>query len=227
MRNKGVLFIVATPIGNLEDLSERAKRVLKEVDLILSEDTRKAGIILRFIGAKKRVLSLYQEKEERMVNFVLNEIEGGKKVALITEAGTPCISDPGAIIVSNLREKNLNVIPVPGPSSVLSAFSVSGFRDSDFIFIGFLPRKKGKMKEKLKKFLSLKIPVIFFESPYRIKRTLDVLYEISKNLTVFVGREMTKFHEEYLKGNIEEIKEILGKRKLKGEFTVIVKHEES
>ncbi|RLD18596.1 MAG: 16S rRNA (cytidine(1402)-2'-O)-methyltransferase [Caldiserica bacterium] len=226
MRDKGVLFVVATPIGNLEDLSERTKRILKESDLILSEDTRKAKIILNFIGVKKKVLSLYQEKEERMVNFVIKEIQEGRKIALITEAGTPCISDPGAIIVSGLREKNLDVIPVPGPSSVISAFSVSGFRDSDFIFIGFLPRKKSKMKEKLKKFLSLRIPVIFFESPYRIKRTLEVLSEISKSLTVFIGREMTKLHEEYLKGNIEEIKEILGKRKLMGEFTVVVKYEE-
>jgi len=205
-------------------LTIRAKNILEEVDFILSEDTRTTKKLLNYLGLKnKKIISFYSGNEEKRFNFVIENLKEGKNFALVSEGGTPSISDPGAKIVSLLHKEKLKVVSLPGPTAVTTAYSLSGFRDSDFIFVGFLPRRKKKIIEKLKKYLTLGVPVIFFESPYRIKNTLELIKEFFNNLEVFYIREMTKIYEEYFRGELAELIEYLKSREVKGEITIIVK----
>ncbi|MCD5396552.1 MAG: 16S rRNA (cytidine(1402)-2'-O)-methyltransferase [Candidatus Pacebacteria bacterium] len=217
------LYIVATPIGNLRDITQRAIETLKKVDLILSEDTRKAKILLGFLNIKKPILSYHQHSGPKKIDQVLKLLKEDKDIALISEAGTPGISDPGGKLVEITREKLKNeveIIPIPGPSAITALASVSGISMDRFLFLGFCPKKKrGKFFQEI---LSSKYPVIFFESPKRILKTLKQLAQLNENLKVIVGRELTKQFEAIYTGKIGDVIKEIQETPQKGEFTIIV-----
>ncbi|RUM90231.1 MAG: 16S rRNA (cytidine(1402)-2'-O)-methyltransferase [Thermovibrio sp.] len=219
----GKLFVVATPIGNLEDITLRALRVLKEVDLIACEDTRRTLKLLNYYGIKgKKLVSYHEHNEERRVKGLIEELRRGKSIALVSDAGTPCISDPGYRIVSLARREGIDVVPVPGPSAVVAALSASGFPTDKFFFGGFLPRKEGALRETLEEFIGKHFTSVFYESPHRLERTLGLISEIYPEIEMGVYREITKANEELLKGKPNEIlRELKEKGKFKGEFVLI------
>jgi len=222
------LFIVATPIGNLEDLSMRALRILKEVDFILCEDTRVTKKLLNHYDIKKPLLSYHQHSRLKKVNYILELLKQGKNLALISDAGTPGISDPGNLLVDEaikrLMEK-VKIIPIPGPSAVTAAASISGFPMDKFLFLGFPPTKR-KRKKFFQEVVKSKYPVIFYESPYRIIKSLRDLQLISKTYNlkpkIVVCRELTKKFETIYRGEIEEVIKEIEKDIIKGEFVIIV-----
>jgi len=222
-----ILYIVATPIGNLEDISKRALRILSEVDLILCEDTRVTKKLLDRYQIKTPTLSYHQHSKLKKIDYILEQLGKGKNLALVSDAGTPGISDPGNKLISLTMERynDLTIIPVPGPSAVTAAVSVSGLPMDKFIFLGFPPVKK-KRKKFFEEIINSKYPVIFYESPYRIIKTLTELSNMNNKLSVVVCRELTKKFETIYRGKIEEaIKEIENPPaggKIKGEFVVIV-----
>lgn len=220
-----VLYIVATPIGNLEDLSQHALRVLSEVDLILCEDTRVTQKLLEHYQIKTPTLSYHQHSKLKRIDYIINLLKRGKNLALVSDAGTPGISDPGNLLVreaiARLRD-GVKIVPVPGPSALTIAASISGFPMDRFLFLGFPPAKK-KRKKFFEEVVSSKYPVIFYESPYRIIKTLKELSSFKKNLSVMVCRELTKKFETIYRGTVEEILNQLLKGEIKGEFMVIVK----
>ncbi len=222
-----ILYIVATPIGNLEDISKRALRILSEVDLILCEDTRVTKKLLDRYQIKTSTLSYHQHSKLKKIDYILEQLGKGKNLALVSDAGTPGISDPGNKLISLTMERynDLTIIPVPGPSAVTAAVSVSGLPMDKFIFLGFPPVKK-KRKKFFEEIINSKYPVIFYESPYRIIKTLTELSNMNNKLSVVVCRELTKKFETIYRGKIEEaIKEIENPPaggKIKGEFVVIV-----
>ena len=222
------LFIVATPIGNLEDLSMRALRILKEVDFILCEDTRVTKKLLEHCQIKKPLLSYHQHSKLKKVNYILELLKQGKNLALVSDAGTPGISDPGNLLVyeaiERLREK-VEIIPIPGPSAATAAASISGFPMDKFLFLGFPPAKR-KRKKFFQEVIGSKYPVIFYESPYRIIKSLRDLQLISKTYNlkpkIVVCRELTKKFETIYRGEIEEVIKEIEKDIIKGEFVIIV-----
>lgn len=232
----GTLYIVATPIGNLEDITIRAIRVMREVDLILAEDTRVTGVLLKHYdiparnassiadaGGDKPILSYHQHSDESKKLQILAQILSGKNVALVSDAGTPGISDPGNELIDFILERSdrIPIIPVPGASAITTALSACGFNVSKFVFIGFLPKKK---RTKLFKWLvDGEISFAFYESPNRILKTLDVLAEnFGGEKRIFIGRELTKLYETLYRGTISEVKLQLGKEKVRGEIVVVV-----
>ena len=227
----GKLYIVATPIGNLEDLTFRVLRILKEVNLILCEDTRVTSILLRHYDIKKNTLSYHQKSDERKMAEILSYLIRGFDIALVTDAGTPGISDPGNELIEFILRvrpftgsdpsSDIRIIPVPGPSAITTALSVSGMNVNKFVFLGFLPKKKrSKLFESLK---FLKLPFAFYESPFRILKTLDVLADaFGEETKIFIARELTKIHETLYRGSIEKVREELGKEKVRGEIVVVV-----
>ena len=219
-----VLYIVATPIGNLKDISPRAIDILKRVDLILCEDTRVTKKILDYYQIKTSVLSYHQHSKLTKVNYILELLKKGKDLALVSDAGTPGISDPGNKLIHFLTTSSelvVKIIPIPGPSAVIAAASICGFSMDKFIFMGFPPTKK-KRKKFFEEIVNSKHPVIFFESPYRIMKTLNELKIINDKLSIVVCRELTKKFETIYRGTIEQvIKEIEGDT-IKGEFVVVV-----
>src|SRR3990167_1635849 len=224
----GTLYIVATPIGNLEDITLRAIRVMGEVDIILAEDTRVAKKLLSSLNAK------WQIKNAKLVNYhqhsgegkkleILNYLLDGKNIALVSDAGTPGISDPGNELIDFLLsyKPDLKIIPIPGASAITTALSVSGFRADKFLFLGFWPKKK--VKRLIELIRLTKMSFVFYESPFRILRTLETLEKaFGSDLRVFVGRELTKMHETVYRGRIRKVKEKLSKEKIKGEMVVVV-----
>jgi len=219
------LYIVATPIGNLEDVSKRALRILSEVDLILCEDTRVTKRLLDFYNIKKQVLSYHQHSKLNKTDYIIGLLKKGKNLALVSDAGTPGISDPGNLLIKealiSLGDK-IKIVSVPGASALASALSVSGFPTDRFLFLGF-PPVKNKRKKFFEELVNSKYPAVFYESPYRILRTLGDLKEIDKTLEVVVCRELTKVFETVYRGNIEKVIKELQNDKMKGEFVVIVK----
>ena len=217
------LYIVATPIGNLEDLTFRALRVLKGVDLILCEDTRVTKKLLDHYQIKTPTLSYHQHSKLKKVNYILEQLKQEKNLALVSDAGTPGISDPGnKLIKAIIASPGLvaEIIPVPGPSAVTCAVSVSGFPMDKFIFIGFPPTKR-KRKKFFEEVINSKYPAIFYESPYRIIKTLKELSSLIENREVVVCRELTKKFETIYRGKIKEVIKEIEKNKVKGEFVVI------
>jgi 16S rRNA (cytidine1402-2'-O)-methyltransferase len=215
----GKLFVVATPIGNLEDITLRAIRTLKECDFILCEDTRRAKILLKHYGIEKPLISYFEGNEEKRIPEVIDLLREGKNIALISDAGTPLISDPGYRLVKRCREEGIDVLPVPGPSAVIAALSVSGLETDRFMFLGFPPQKIGKRRKLLEEIKDFEGSLVFYLSPYDIKEFLEEVLEILGDRRVCICREMTKFFEEYLYGKLSEVKD---KVKEKGEFVVIV-----
>jgi 16S rRNA (cytidine1402-2'-O)-methyltransferase len=224
------LYIVATPIGNLEDISLRALRILKEVDLILCEDTRVTKKLLDRYQIKKPLLSYHQHSKLQKIDYIISLLKEGKNLALVSDSGTPGVSDPGNKLVNEVLKwlsDRVKIIPIPGPSALTCAASVSGFPIDRFLFLGFLPKKK-KRKEILKEILESKYPVIFYESPYRILKTLKELKGIMNSEqraanNIVVARELTKKFETIYRGEIGKVIEKIEKDKIKGEFVIIVK----
>ncbi len=221
------LYIVATPIGNLEDITLRAIRVLKEVDLILCEDTRISKRLLsRFEILNKQVTTYNEQRSGINAEKVIKFLEEGKNIALVTDAGTPGISDPGARLVAEVRKalsNEVKIIPIPGPSAIATALSASGVPSDEFLFLGFLPHKKGR-ETLFKEIAITKRTVVFYESPHRIIKTLESLNKYVPERKVVIAREMTKIHEELLEGVPAELLEYFNKNKekIRGEFVVIV-----
>lgn len=219
------LYIVATPIGNLEDISFRAVRILSEVDYIFSEDTRVAQKLLSHYKIKRPLMSFHHHSGQDKYNLILRYLEEGKSIALISDAGTPNISDPGGQLVEFIRKKNseVNIEPIPGPSAIVTALSVSGIKADKFSFFGFLPHKKGRMKM-LKEILDNKYPVVFYESKHRIKKLLEEIKASESKKKVMIFRELTKMFYTFYNQDIEELCKIFKQDKDagKGEFTVII-----
>ena len=222
MAGPGKLYIVATPIGNLEDITVRAMRVLGEVSLIAAEDTRRTRILLNHYDIQTPLTSLYEQNESIKTPSLINKIKDGQHIAYVTDAGTPAISDPGYLLVHHAIEAGIEVVPIPGASALITALSVSGFPMDHFVFQGFLPEKKGKKKAAL---LSIKDDArtqIFYESPNRLLATLKDIMDLLGNRFVVVARELTKVYEEVVRGNVAEVMHAFEGRTIKGEITLVL-----
>lgn len=216
------LYIVATPIGNLEDITLRAIQTLKDADIIACEDTRHSQILLNKYEIKGNLLSYHSHSGQAKLDKLLEALKEGKNVALISDAGTPGISDPAYSLIKASLEGEIEVIPLPGPAAFLTALVASGLPMNQFIYLGFLPIKKGR-QTLLKELADEKKTVIFYESPHRIQKTLAQLEEfVGGERRIVLGRELTKMHEEFIRGTVKEVKEDYGKRAPKGEFTVVL-----
>ncbi|MFC1598884.1 16S rRNA (cytidine(1402)-2'-O)-methyltransferase [Patescibacteria group bacterium] len=218
------LYIIGTPIGNLEDISLRALRILKEVDIVLCEDTRVTRVLLDKCEIKTPTLSYFQHSKISKVNKIIELLKQDKDLALVTDAGTPGISDPGNKLISQVIQEfgdSVEIIPIPGPSAVISALSISGFPTDKFIFYGFLPHKKGK-ETILKEIIGNKFTSVFYESTHRILKTLAKLQELGLNKQVVVARELTKKFETIYRGNINQVLDQLNNDTTKGEFVVVI-----
>ena len=212
------LYVVATPIGNLSDITLRAVETLKSVDYVVAEDTRRAGKLMAHLGVKKPFISYFAGREREKVAKIIGLLQEGKEVALITDAGTPCISDPGSILVEACYDAEIEVVPIPGASAVTAALSVSGFRADNFSFLGFFP-KKGKTKF-VDEIIAATRTIVFYESPHRMAKTLQLLAEHIPERKICIARELTKRYEEIILGTVQEIAS--KERTWKGELVVIL-----
>ena len=219
---KGTLYIVSTPIGNLEDITLRALRTLKEVDLIAAEDTRHTGLLLKHFGIQTPLTSYFQGNELKKKEFILSKLSRGDRVALVSDAGTPGISDPGFRLIRTAIDNQISVIPIPGPSAVIAALSVSGLPTDAFLFRGFLPHKSKKKRDLLNELKEARETLVFYESPHRILETLKNILEILGDRQMVLTRELTKIYEEILRGKVREIQTQIAERQLKGEITLII-----
>lgn len=218
----GILYICGTPIGNLEDITLRCLSVLKKVDQIVAEDTRHTKILLNHYQISKPSTSYHKYSKERKVEYILNLLQEGKNIALLSDAGMPGISDPGYEIIKRAIENNIAIIPIPGVSALTTALVVSGFTMDRFVFEGFIPRKKG---EKRKFFLNLmdeERTIILYEAPHRIKDTLNVLKEIMGDRKIVIARELTKKFEEIIRGKLSTVADNLNSKEIKGEITLVL-----
>ncbi|MDR0618141.1 MAG: 16S rRNA (cytidine(1402)-2'-O)-methyltransferase [Endomicrobium sp.] len=220
----GTLYVVPTPIGNLEDITLRALRILKECDLIACEDTRQSLNLLSHFKLSKHLISFYSYNEQHRIKGLIDKLLNGKKIALISDAGTPGISDPGYSLVKEVISKNINLEVLPGSSAVITALVGSGLPTDGFIFCGFLKRKPSKMRKELVELTNLKKTIIFYESPHRIFKTIEMCLAVfGKDTQICLAREMTKKFEEFIRGTIKEVLEDTKNRKsLLGEFVVLV-----
>lgn len=223
----GKLYIVATPIGNLEDITLRALRILGEVDYILCEDTRTTQNLLNKYNIKTKTISYNAHSTDNKEFTIINLLKGGKNLALVSDAGTPTISDPGVLLVSNVRKEfgvEARVIPIPGPSALVAALCASGISSAEFTFLGFLPHKKGR-ETLFKEIANSKRVIVFYESTHRIIKTLNSLIDHAPSFNIVIGRELTKQFEEFVFGTPNEVLEYfnINKDKQRGEFVVIVK----
>ncbi len=218
----GTLYLVATPIGNLEDITLRALRTLKECDVVAAEDTRRTGQLLKHFGIAKPLLSYFQFNEAKRSEEIIERLRRGEKVALATDAGSPGISDPGERVVKAAIAAGLRVEPVPGPCALVAALTASGLPTEEFHFIGFLPHKSGQRRKELERLKSFEGTLVLYESPYRMEKLLGELSELFPGRQVVLARELTKKFEEYLRGTPAELLEVLKTRSLKGEFVVLI-----
>ncbi|MBI3454877.1 MAG: 16S rRNA (cytidine(1402)-2'-O)-methyltransferase [Candidatus Rokubacteria bacterium] len=218
----GTLYVVATPIGNLEDISLRALRVLREADLIAAEDTRRTRILLAKYGIATPVTSYFEHNKLRRGPELVARLEAGQTVALVTDAGTPGISDPGFHLVRLARDAGVPVVPVPGPSAVMAALSAAGVPGDRFVFEGFLPAKRGRRLARLRELRALRRPIVLYESPHRVRATLEALAEVFGPVEVVLARELTKQFEEFRRGTPAELRAALGAGDVRGELTLVV-----
>ncbi|MFW2367427.1 MAG: 16S rRNA (cytidine(1402)-2'-O)-methyltransferase [Desulforhopalus sp.] len=221
-RKDGKLYIVPTPIGNLEDITLRALRILKEVDIIAAEDTRHTKKLLNHFGIHTPLISYYREKESVKSREFVKLLQEGKDIALVSDAGTPGISDPGAILVKRVQSEGLDVVPLPGASALTTAISGSGFSDDGFLFLGFLPSKTGQRKKLLSSLLHSRYPVVLYESPRRIEALLRDALEILGDRQAFWARELTKSYEELEAGTLSSLLAKSGGSTNRGEFVIII-----
>jgi 16S rRNA (cytidine1402-2'-O)-methyltransferase len=218
-----MLYIVATPIGNLEDITLRALRVLKEVDVIAAEDTRHTRILLDHYDIHAPLVSYHEHNEKDQAPRLVERMKNGESLALVSDAGTPAISDPGYRLVAEALRAGILVTPVPGASAVISALSASGLPTDRFVFEGFLPAKKGERERRIELLCKERRTLVFYEAPHRLKDSLAEMRRILGNRDIAVARELSKVHEEFLRGTIDEVAEMLADREVKGEVTIIVR----
>ncbi len=218
----GTLYLVATPIGNLEDITLRALRVLRECDAVAAEDTRHTGQLLKRFQISKPLLSCFQFNEARRSEEIIARLRAGEKISLVTDAGSPGISDPGERVVAAAIAAGLRVEPVPGPCALVAALTASGLPTDEFHFVGFLPHKSGQRRARLESLKDVPGTLVFYESPYRIGKLLTELNGVFPDRTVVLARELTKKFEEFLRGRAAELLELRAKRSLKGEFVVMI-----
>ena len=218
-----VFFLVSTPIGNLEDLSARAARILSEADTILAEDTRNARVLLARHGISTPVRSFHEHNEDRIAPAVIEELKGGRKIALIADAGTPVVSDPGYRLVRRLIEEGIGVTAIPGPSAVLAALVLSGLPPDRFTFFGYMPRKDGDRTRVLEEAGRNPYTSIFFESPHRLVQTLETASAVLGDREVVVARELTKLHEEVRRGDAATLAAHFTAAGVRGEITLLIR----
>ena len=220
---KGTLYIVATPIGNLEDISERALRILREVDVIACEDTRRTLVLLNAFGIKTKAISYHEHNERARAEALCEQIESGKSVALVSDAGTPLISDPGFRIVQAAIERDIPIVPIPGATAFVAALAASGLPSDRFLFAGFLPARANARRAKLEELTNIPGTLVFYEAPHRIAATLKAALEALGNRRAVVARELTKLHEEIVRGSLSElVKRFSGDAKARGEIVLII-----
>ncbi|EHA15011.1 MULTISPECIES: 16S rRNA (cytidine(1402)-2'-O)-methyltransferase [Halomonadaceae] len=222
--NPGTLYVVATPIGNLDDLTARAARVLGQVARVAAEDTRHSGRLLAHLGLNKPMVSLHEHNEARRVDTLDSYLAAGEDIALISDAGTPLISDPGFVLVRELRARNRHIVPIPGPCALITALSGAGLPTDRFVFAGFLPAKPGARRQALEGWKTREETLVFYESPHRIVHTLEALQEQMAGRDVVLARELTKTFETFLHGTPESLLEQLAAdpNQARGEFVIIV-----
>jgi 16S rRNA (cytidine1402-2'-O)-methyltransferase len=218
----GTLYLVATPIGNLEDITLRALRVLKECDVVAAEDTRRTGQLLKHFEIRKPLLSYFQFNEAKRSEEILGRLGRGERVALVTDAGTPGISDPGERVVKAAVANGFRVEAIPGACALIAALTASGLSSDEFHFIGFLPHKSGQRLRQLESAKTIPGTLVLYESPYRIGKLLVLLNEVFPDRRVVLARELTKKFEEFLRGTPGELLGLVEQRSLKGEFVVLV-----
>ncbi|MBW1681241.1 MAG: 16S rRNA (cytidine(1402)-2'-O)-methyltransferase [Deltaproteobacteria bacterium] len=218
----GTLWVVSTPIGNLEDITVRALKVLESADLIAAENTAHTRALCAHYGIKGRITPYHQHNQARKTSQLIARLKGGDHVALVTDAGTPGISDPGGILVSRAAAEGLRVSPVPGPSAATAALSVSGLPSDQFVFVGFLSNKAGRRKRQLQELAGESRTLVLFEAPHRIRSMLADLHEVMGERTVVLVREMTKLYEEVIRGTAHTILDRLPEGRVRGEITLVV-----
>ena len=218
--NKGILYLVATPIGNLDDITLRAIKILQEVDIIAAEDTRHSLKLLNHLNISKPLISYHRHNEEIKSELLINNLLEGKNIALISDAGTPVISDPGEEIVKIALEKNIKIVPIPGACALITALIASGIDSKEFLFMGFLPTNKKNRKEKLAQIDKTSHTIILYEAPHKLLSTLQDLNSFLENRKIVLARELTKIHEEFISGTAEELLNKL--ENPKGEFVIII-----
>ena len=224
---KGKLYITATPIGNLGDLTFRAKEILETVDLIACEDTRHSKILLNHYGIKKPLLSFHGHSGQAKIDKIITHLKGGDDVALISDAGTPGISDPGYVLIQAALESGIEIIPIPGASAVITALCASGLPTDKFLYLGFLPVKKGR-QTLFKKIAESDYTVVFYESPHRLIKTLKQLKEYLKpNTKITIAKELTKIYETFFRGTISDIEKKLPSGKPKGEYVIMIRESQN
>ena len=221
MSNTGQLFVVGTPIGNLEDVTLRAISTLQSVDIILAEDTRNSKKLLDAHKIETKMISYHEHSNDKEIKNIIDLLLEGKDLALISDAGTPTISDPGYGLIRDCIKHDIVIVPIPGVSAITAAMSVSGLPSDSFTFFGFLPQKKGRLK-KIELLKNIENTVILFESPYRLEKTLSQLLEHLGNRSVVVGRELTKLYEEVIRGNLTDVIKYFSKSKVKGEIVIMI-----
>ena len=221
MSNRGKLFVVATPIGNLQDISFRAVETLKKVNCIFAEDTRTSKKLINHYDIDTKLYSYHDHSSEKEIARLLDILKDNKDVALISDAGTPTISDPGYSLIRQCINEGIDVIPIPGASALTAAISASGLPSDAFTFIGFLPTKKGR-KKKISSLENLDMTIVLFESPHRLIKTLNQLKEALGERPIVVARELTKLYEEIIRGNFSSAIEFFEAKKIKGEIVIMI-----
>ena len=219
----GQLFVVSTPIGNMNDLSPRARSCLESVDIIACEDTRRTGLLLSKLGFKKKLVSYNDMNAHKRLPLLMSQLHLGSDVALVSDAGTPGISDPAYRIVRDAVKEQIDVYSIPGPSAVLAALVVSGLPLDRFVFEGFLPQKGAARNKRIESLINEQRTVVLYESPYRIIRLLESLNEINGDREISVSRELTKLHEETVRGSVKDVLARLIEKKPRGEYTVVIR----
>ena len=221
--NNGTLFVVPTPIGNLEDITLRAIRILQEVDTVVCEDTRQTIKLLSHLKISKPLISFYTQNQLKRIPQIISMLESGKSIALVSDCGTPAISDPGYYLIKEALDKNIEVVPLPGACALITALVGSGLTTDSFVFLGFLKKKAGKMKKELEQAKRVEKTIVFYESPHRILKTLEICREVFGEQTkIVLARELTKKFEEFIRGTIKEVFDIMTNREILGEFIVLV-----
>ena len=219
---KGTLYVVSTPIGNLEDITLRAIRILKEVDVIAAEDTRHTLKLLNYYGISKPLISYWGEKERAKAEEVIGRLSTGDSVALVSDAGTPGISDPGSVLIKRAIEEDIQVVPVPGPAALIAALTISGFSTEEFVFCGFLPAKQSQRRKFLEGLSLERRTIVIYESPHRVLESMAEMADIFGERNMFLAREITKLHEEVLRGTVSRVFARLEESKIVGEYVLVI-----
>lgn len=217
----GTLYVVATPIGNLADITLRALDILDKVDFVICEDSRITKKLLQRYKLNTPTITYHQHSRDKKIDLLIDKLKSGQNLALVTDAGTPGIQDPGGKLVKQARKNGIDIIAIPGPSAVTTALSIAGIKADSFYFAGFIPKKKGR-QTLLKQLMILKIPIVIYESPYRVIRTLQDIKKYLGRRQIIIAREITKKFEELIEGDTNELIELFSKRRFKGEFVIII-----